>query len=144
MGVSTSCFSKRWNFLFFVFIQCHTYPKKIMTITNDHCQMIVLQPKGRLDCEGSKLLESQFNKLMLRRDPLWLIDLAQVDFMDSSGLVALVTGLKAARATKCRLVLCHLTEPIKLILELTQLDTVFEIYDSYDAALLLNESPVAA
>ncbi|WP_228054482.1 STAS domain-containing protein [Gloeocapsopsis crepidinum] len=115
-----------------------------MTITNENCPMLVLQPQGRLDCDGSKLLEAQFMRLMLQRGTLWVVDLAQVDFMDSSGLVALITGLKAARGNNCRLVLCHLPEPIKLILELTQLDSVFEICESYDAVLTLTEPAILA
>ncbi|MUL35124.1 STAS domain-containing protein [Gloeocapsopsis dulcis] len=115
-----------------------------MTITNENCQMLVLQPQGRLDCDSSKLLEAQFTRLMLQRGTLWVIDLAQVDFMDSSGLVALITGLKAARASNCRLVLCNLPEPVKLIVELTQLDSVFEIYESYDAVLTSTEPSVLA
>jgi anti-anti-sigma factor len=106
--------------------------------------MLVLQPQGRLDFDGSKLLEAQFTKLMLQRGTLWVVDLAQVDFMDSSGLLALVGGLKVARENNCRLVLCHLPEPIKLILELTQLDSVFKICDSYDAVLTLTEPSALA
>lgn len=106
--------------------------------------MIVLQPQGRLDCEASKLLEAQFTRLMGQRDTLWVVNLAQVDFMDSSGLVALITGLKAARESGCRLVLCHLPEPVSLILELTQLDSVFEICESYDAVLTLTDTPALA
>ncbi|MFM6276942.1 MAG: STAS domain-containing protein, partial [Dolichospermum sp.] len=63
---------------------------------------------------------------------LWVIDLADVDFMDSSGLVPLVKGLTKARQSGCRLVLCNVKAPVKLILELTQLDSVFEIFPNYE------------
>lgn len=52
--------------------------------------------------------------------------------MDSSGLVPLVKGLKAARQSGCRLVLCNVQAPVRLILELTQLDSVFEIFPTYE------------
>jgi anti-anti-sigma factor len=63
---------------------------------------------------------------------LWVIDLSEVDFMDSSGLVPLVKGLTSARQSGCRLVLCNVKAPVKLILELTQLDSVFEIFQNYE------------
>ena len=98
-------------------------------------QLIVLKPQGRLDLQGGKTLEKQLATLVPQPHDLWVIDLAQVDFMDSSGLFALVAGLKGARKSGCRLVLCNVQDPVRLILELTQLDSVFEIFASYDAVL---------
>lgn len=103
--------------------------------TTQEYQLVLLQPEGRLDLEGSKILEKQLVGIAPQRHDLWVVDLAQVDFMDSSGLVALVTALKAARSSGCRLVLCNLQTPVKLIFELTQLDSAFEIFESYDAVL---------
>lgn len=106
------------------------------------CQLIVLQPQGRLDLEGGKSLENQLAGLVPQHQALWVINLAKVEFMDSAGLVSLVTGLKAARSSGCRLVLCNVQAPVRLILELTQLDSVFEIFESYDAVLTTVNAPV--
>jgi anti-anti-sigma factor len=95
----------------------------------------LLQLQERLDINGGKTLETQLAGLMPRRQALWVIDLAKVEFMDSAGLVSLVTSLKAARERGCRLVLCNLQSPVRLVLELTQLDSVFEIFESYDEVL---------
>lgn len=105
-----------------------------MALTQGY-QLIVLQPEGRLDLQGGKVLGQQLAGLIPQRHDLWVIELAKVNFMDSSGLVALVTGLKAARQSGCRLVLCNVQAPVRLIFELTQLDSVFEIFESYDAVL---------
>ena len=117
-------------------------PVKIMVTQG--LQLILLQPQGRLDVEGGKNLEKQMAGLVTQGDELWVFDLAQVDFMDSFGLVALVTGLKAARNSGCRLVLCNLQASVKLVFELTQLDSVFEIFESYDAVLTTVNFPVLA
>lgn len=114
-----------------------------MAITQE-CQLIVLQPQGSLDLQGSKALEKHLASLIPQRQDLWVIDLAQVNFMDSSGLVVLVTGLKSAHESGCRLVLCNLQAPVRLVFELTQLDSVFEIFDSYDAVLTEVKSLVTA
>ena len=115
-------------------------PVKIMVTQG--LQLILLQPQGRLDVEGGKSLEKQMAGLVPQGHELWVFDLAQVDFIDSSGLVALITGLKVARKSHCRLVLCNVQSPVRLVFELTQLDSVFEIFESYDAVLTTVNPPV--
>lgn len=98
-------------------------------------QLILLQPQGRLDLQGGKALEKQVVGLVPQPHHLWVFDFAQVNFMDSYGLIALITALKVARKSGCRLVLCNLQGSVRLIFELTQLDSVFEIFETYDAIL---------
>lgn len=105
-------------------------------------QLIVLQPQGRLDLEGGRTLEKQLAGLIPQRQDLWVIDLAKVDFMDSAGLVALIGGLKSARESSCRMVLCNVQDAVRLIFELTQLDSIFEILPSYDELLTKVNVPV--
>lgn len=97
-------------------------------------QLILVQPQGRLDLQGGKVLEKQLMDLVINAQTLLIVDLEQVEFMDSSGLVVLAKALKMARRSSYRLVLCNLQPPVKLIFELTQLDSVFEIFDNYAAA----------
>ena len=91
--------------------------------------------------QGGQKLKEQLAGLVPQPQDLWVIDLASVNFMDCSGLLALVTGLKTARQSGCRLVLCHLQAPVRIVFELTQLDEVFEIFESYDAVVLATPSP---
>jgi anti-sigma B factor antagonist len=108
-----------------------------MTLTQE-CQLIVIQPQGPLNCQQSQVLKEQFSSLVPQSHHLWVIDLAEVDFMDSSGLAALVMGLGTVRSSGCRLIICNLQAPIRIIFELTQLDSVFEIVDSYDVLTTVN------
>ncbi|ARV63332.1 anti-anti-sigma factor [Nostocales cyanobacterium HT-58-2] len=105
-----------------------------MTITSE-CQVVLFKPEGRIDLEGGMTLSEKMAAVVPQRHQLWVIDLAKVDFMDSSGLVSLVKGLKSAHQSGCRLVLCNVQAPVRLILELTQLDSVFEIFNTYDDIL---------
>jgi anti-anti-sigma factor len=105
-----------------------------MALTRE-CQLIVLQPQGHLDLQHSKALKEQLASLVPQPNHLWVIDLTQVDFMDSSGLGVLVTGLSVARSSGCRLVICNLQAPIRIIFEITKLDSVFTIFETYDAVL---------
>jgi anti-sigma B factor antagonist len=107
------------------------YPIKLMT-TASKSQVVLFQPTGRIDSQSGIDLNEKMSQINKGANQLWVIDLASVNFMDSSGLVPLVNGLKTARQNDCRLVLCNVQTPVRLVLELTQLDSVFEIYDSYE------------
>lgn len=63
-----------------------------------------------------------------------LIDLSRVEFMDSSGLSALISGLKAANALGGSVKLSGLRPHVKSIFELTRLHRVFEIFSEVDEA----------
>ncbi len=102
-----------------------------MTLTQER-QVILFKPQGSINLDSGTVLSEQMAEIKPQHHQLWVIDLAAVDFMDSSGLVPLVKGLKAARQTGCRLVLCNVNPPVKVILELTQLDSVFEIFPKYE------------
>ena len=93
---------------------------------------VVLQPQGRLDLEGSVALQRQIAAIASERHSCWILDLTDVEFIDSSGLVALITGLNTANECNCRLIICNLQASVKLILEITQLDQVFEIVEEVE------------
>lgn len=102
-----------------------------MTVTQQ-LQVVLFKPEGSIDLQGGKTLSDKMAAIVPQPHPLWVIDLAEVDFMDSSGLVPLVKGLTSARQSGCRLVLCNVQSPVRLILEVTQLESVFEIFNTYE------------
>ena len=104
--------------------------------------LILVQLQGRLDVQGGIALEKQLISLVTNPQTLLIVNLEQVEFMNSSGLVSLAKALKNARTSACRLVLCNLQPPVKLIFELTQLDSVFEIFDTCAAAKATVEKAV--
>lgn len=106
-------------------------------------QVVLFQPSERIDSQTGIDLNQKISEITPSANQLWVIDLAKVNFMDSSGLVPLVNGLKAARQHGCRLVLCNVQTPVRLVLELTQLDSVFEIYNSYEDAVLTADNDEA-
>ncbi len=108
-------------------------------------QHIILQPQNCLDSKAGSLLLQQLAEI-LPDDPhkLWVIDMAAVDFIDSSGICALVGGLNVARRRGCRLLICNLSATVRLIFEITQLDQLFEIYDSFDQIISAETPPRVA
>ena len=63
-----------------------------------------------------------------------ILDLAEVGFMDSSGLSVLVSVFKAARAKGGDVALLHLNPTVRSLIELTRLQQVFAIFDDEAAA----------
>lgn len=93
-------------------------------------EMTIIQPEGRLDATGGESLRAQLSAIAPKNHPIWLIDLANVNFIDSAGLAALASILKSARDYGCRLFICNVQQSIRLIFEITGLDQVFEILDA--------------
>ena len=61
-----------------------------------------------------------------------LVDFQQVKFVDSSGLMALVSAFKLAQSLDRRFSICSVGPAVKMILELSQLDKVLEIFENRD------------
>ncbi|MEG4342603.1 STAS domain-containing protein [Microcoleus sp. A003_D6] len=62
-----------------------------------------------------------------------LVDFGEVTFIDSAGLMALVSGLKQAKKMGRRFSICSVSAGIRMVLELSQLDRVFEIFENVDS-----------
>jgi len=65
-----------------------------------------------------------------------VLQLERVEFVDSSGLGALVRLVSTARMNGGDLRLCALQQPVRRILEMTKLLTLFETYDSEADAIV--------
>lgn len=63
-----------------------------------------------------------------------ILDLSRVNFIDSSGLGAIVASMKQLEARR-RLDLAGLTPVVEKVFRLTRMDTVFNLFPSLDAAL---------
>ena len=57
-----------------------------------------------------------------------LLDCQDLGFIDSSGLGALISGLKIARAAEKKLCLCSVNKQVAMLLDLTDTRRVFEIF----------------
>ncbi len=100
-----------------------------VTITS-HADQIQLELRGNLDASSAyvlrDVLRTQARKVAGKT---MVIDLAQVPFVDSTGLAALVSGLRIIQLNKGRLLLANVQEEVKRIFEITCLDQTFEFVD---------------
>lgn len=73
-----------------------------------------------------------------------LLDCADVTFIDSSGLGALVVALKTVRAGGGQLYLCNIPKQMMMLFELTSMDKVFQILKDEEEFFSLNPPPQEA
>lgn len=64
-----------------------------------------------------------------------VVDLAEVNFVDSTALATLVQKMKQCRQKKGDLVLVNFQQPVRIIFELTRLDKAFIVHDSVETAV---------
>lgn len=64
-----------------------------------------------------------------------IVDLKEVSFMDSTGLATLVEALQVSRRKKTALKLVAIQPRVQAILEISRLETLFEICDTQEEAL---------
>ena len=96
---------------------------------------LILKPLGDIDLSRSPSLRLQLDQAQGSGPTKLIIDLAEVPYMDSSGVATLVEAMKAARAAGRKLVLCGMQERVKSIFEIARLDMVFTIVETREEAL---------
>ncbi len=97
-------------------------------------KITVIRPQGRLNGSNAVEFQDQMATAVAQKgQTIVLVDLEQVESLDSAGLMALVYALRLAQALNRRFSLCSVSPSIRIILELTQLDRVFEIFESVAA-----------
>lgn len=106
-----------------------------MFSVENHDAVALVKVSEELDARNAQQAKEFFKELVAEGSSSVVVDLSPLDFIDSSGLGALVTALKIARQDNGVVRLCALSPPVKSIFELTRLSRVFEIYETSDEAL---------
>jgi anti-anti-sigma factor len=96
---------------------------------------VLLTLEGTLDMYASPDLKRRLDAITGARMRRIVLDLGLVDFVDSSGLAALVSTQRRMRRVEGRLQLANLTRRVRDVFELMQLSPLFEIHDSVEEAL---------
>ena len=96
----------------------------------------ILSPQGEIDFATGPQLKDAINERLIAGDVNLVMDLQAVDFIESTGLGALIGGRRRAHALKGTLRLVCTEQQLLKIFRITGLDKVFAIYDSVDQATL--------
>jgi anti-sigma B factor antagonist len=98
--------------------------------------VVILDLSGRITIgEGTLVLRNEIQKLLNAGDAKFLLNLADVDYIDSSGLGELVSSFTTVRNKNGQLKLLNLTRRVRDLLQITKLLTVFDTFDNETEAL---------
>jgi anti-sigma B factor antagonist len=80
----------------------------------------------RIDAAIATLFKDKLREIVVKNRKSVHLDMAQVDFMDSSGLGAMI-AVRKSLPQNLPMVLCALTPNVERVFRLTRMDSVFDI-----------------
>jgi anti-sigma B factor antagonist len=89
--------------------------------------MEIVSLQGRITINNANEMRRTLAGALLSRLPKLTVDLSGVTYMDTSGLATLMEAMRVARQQGTRLVLGGIQNQPRYLLEVTDLDHVFEI-----------------
>lgn len=90
----------------------------------------VVEPVGALNASNAALFQHQLATLLASDCSSVLVDLSQVETLDSAGLMVLISAQTAAHQRQKQFGICGVSPSIRIIFEVTQLDRAFTLFDS--------------
>jgi anti-sigma B factor antagonist len=96
---------------------------------------VVLSPEGKFNLVAAPALKARIDDLVASGRTRVVVDLRAVDFIDSSGLGALIGGLKSARQQGGDLRIVDAGDQVRAVLKLTNLDRILAPYATVEEAL---------
>ena len=97
---------------------------------------VLVQAIGTLDMQSSPDLGKTLKKLADQKTQRIMVDLSKVDYMDSSGVGVLISGLKMAQKNDAHFALINVAPRVLLVIEMTRLTQLFKIFPDVETALL--------
>jgi anti-sigma B factor antagonist len=102
----------------------------------DSGHVIVVDLSGRIILgEGSALLRKTVRDLLEEKRIKIVLNLGDVDYIDSSGIGELVSAYTAVKNRGGDLKLLNLTKKVRDLIQLTKLYTVFDVYTDEQSAV---------
>ena len=96
----------------------------------------ILDLAGRITIgEGTLMLRAKIQNMLDAGQTKFLLNLADVDYIDSSGLGELVSSFTTVKNQGGALKLLSLTHRVRDLMQITKLLTVFDVYDDEPEAL---------
>ena len=101
----------------------------------------VVSPTGRLDGIYSTAFAKEVGELIGGTNPKILIDFAEIDFVTSAGIRAVLLLMKKAKASGAAFALCGVNDQVRDVLDATGLQPIIPIYAGRSEGLAaLNEA----
>ena len=100
-------------------------------------EVYIIDVNGEMDLYNSYKLKELVMKMIEKNIKIFIINLEQVDYIDSSGIGALIYISSTIKKMNLKLSLSNIHGSVKKVIELTKLMGYFPIANSVDEALLM-------
>lgn len=104
-----------------------TEPREFRVEVRQDGEITVVEIRGEVDLYTAPRLREQLESLVDTEEPRLVVDLAELDFIDSTGLGVLVAALKKARERGGDMVLRNAGRSTHKILEIAGLTKLFSV-----------------
>ena len=105
-----------------------------LSSTTEGNQQVVTVNESRIDAAVALAFKDQMRSQTEEGEGTVVLDLQQVEFVDSSGLGAIVAAMKSMGQGR-KLALAGLTPTVERVFKLTRMDSVLPLYPTLDDAL---------
>ena len=95
---------------------------------------LVAMPEGRIDGRNATDFQDSLIGAIQDSDERVVIDLADLIYISSAGLRAVLLIAKSLDQRKAKFCLCALSAPIREVFEISGFDQIIKIHDTRDAA----------
>ena len=100
---------------------------------------VALDISGEVDVLTAPLLKDAIIAQVTKGAGQIIINLDDVEYLDSTGLGTLIGALKRTREAKCRLSIAGMNARIRRLFEITGIDKIFVIHETVADALVASE-----
>jgi anti-sigma B factor antagonist len=103
-------------------------------LVSEQSGKLVVRLQGEVDLDRSPAVRKLLLDSIGRKMDV-VVDLSEVEYIDSSGIASLVEGLQASNTNGTSFSLVAVSGQVRRVMELARLDKVFSIHDDLGAAL---------
>lgn len=97
----------------------------------------IIDVNGEMDLYNSYKLKELIMKMLEKQVKFFVINLEQVDYIDSSGIGALIYICSTVKKMNLKLAISNVHGSVKKVIELTKLTGYFPIANSVEEALMI-------
>ena len=98
--------------------------------------------RDSLDASSAKLFKEGMVPVIDQHQRI-LLDLEDLQFVDSSGLGAMLSCLRAVHAKCGQMALCGMSKPVRTLFELVRMHRIFDIYPNRGEAIAVMDANCA-
>lgn len=103
--------------------------------TTNHNNITVIAPSGRFDAKAATTFKESTKHLSSNNVTNFVIEMAEVNYIDSAGLGSLVSLQRQAEKNDGNVKIAIVPPKIQYAFEVTKLYRIFEIYDDTRVAI---------